>query len=289
MFSYKKNNLLPLLNTSSRRNDCSSIILFTNARDEPNITEWVAHHLLIGFDKIFIFDHLSNIPISSLFKSNFNGRLNILRVNGTGSIKIGLMEKALDIALKGNYSWMLYLDADEYININKYNNVKEYLSIFKEADAIGINWLMFGTSGHKSQPKGLITEHFIRSELRLDKHVKSFVRPTCAVRASNPHYFIISNPSRYFSGNGTRMKMGPFNIQPLPFIKAPIYIAHYYTQSEEEHTRRKTRMLDDGSVNKSANYPEVHKIYNSVTNNQLQNKYSQRTKQFLKDNGIEFL
>lgn len=287
MFSYKKNNLLPLLNIRDRRNDCSSIILFTNARDEQNIPEWVAHHLLIGFDKIFVFDHLSSIPITSLFKSDFNGRLNILRVNGSGSIKLGLMEDAIDIALKGNFSWMLYLDADEFININKYNNIKDYLSFFKEADAIGINWLMFGTSGHKSQPKGLITENFIRSEIRLDKHIKSFVRPTCAVRAINPHYFIISNPSRYFSGNGTIMKMGPFNIQPLPFMNAPIYIAHYYTQSEEEHKRRKTRMLDDGSINKSANYPEVHKIYNTIANNQLQNKYSQSIKQFLKDNGIE--
>jgi len=46
-------------------------------------------------------------------------------------------------------------------------------------------------------------------------------------------------------------------------------------------------MLDDGTVNKAANYPEVHKIYNNVTNNQLQNKYSKKTKDFLKENGIE--
>lgn len=287
MFSYKNNNLLPLLNTSSRRTDNSSTILFTNARDEPNIAEWIAHHLMLGFDKIIVFDHLSSVPITSLIRTDFNGRLNIIAVSETGNIKIKLMERALDIASKGNYSWMLYLDADEFVNLNKFNNIKDFLYLFKEADAIGVNWLMFGTSGHKEQPKGLITENFIRSEIRIDKHVKSFVRPSCAVRAINPHYFVIANPSRFYSGNGTRMKMGPFNIQPLPFIKSAIYIAHYYTQSEEEHTRRKTRMLDDGSVNKAADYPEVHKIYNTVTNNQLQNKYSQRTKQFLKEHNIE--
>ena len=31
-----------------------SVALFTNARDEKNIKEWAAHHLLIGFDKIII-------------------------------------------------------------------------------------------------------------------------------------------------------------------------------------------------------------------------------------------
>ena len=39
------------------------------------------------------------------------------------------------------------------------------------------NWLFFGSSGHVEQPKGLLTENFTRSEIRLDKHVKTFVRP----------------------------------------------------------------------------------------------------------------
>jgi hypothetical protein len=273
--------------TKNRRSDNFSSILFTNARDEPNIAEWVAHHLLLGFDKIVVFDHLSNVPISSLIKNNFDNRLNIIKVDSVGAVKLNLMKNALDIANKGNYSWMLYLDADEFLNLNGFSNIKVYLDLFKEADSIGINWLMFGTSGHKNQPKGLITENFVRSELRLNSHVKSFARPSTIANIINPHYYVMVNPLRCFSGNGTRMKMGPFNNQPLPFIKARAYIAHYYTQSEEEHMRRKSRMLDDGSVNKSADFPEVHRVYNNYANNQLQNKYSERTKEFLKNNGIE--
>ena len=61
------------------------------------------------------------------------------------------------------------------------------------------------------------------------------------------------------------------------------YIDHYYTQSEEEHLRRKNRMLDDGSINKSSGFPEVHKVYNKVPNLQLRNKYSEKVKVFLKE------
>lgn len=286
MFSYKNNNLQPML-VNNRRSDNDSVILFTNARDEPNISEWVAHHLLLGFDKVIIFDHLSKVSIQTTIKNNFNGRLNIIPVDGTGNIKISLMNKALNIATKENYSWMLYLDADEYLNLNGFNNIKIYLNFFKDADSIGINWLMFGTSGYKEQPKGLLTENFIRSDLRLNSHVKSFVRPSLAVKSVNPHYFVMVNPLRCYSGNGTRMPMGSFNNQPLPFIKAQAYIAHYYTQSEEEHIRRKHRMLDDGSQNKDSGFPDVHKVYNSYVNNQLQNKYSEKIKSFLKINGIE--
>lgn len=285
MFSYKNNNLLPILITN-RRTDNTSTILFTNARDEPNISEWVAHHLLIGFDKIIIFDHLSKVSISSLIKTDFNGKLTIINVQGSGNIKLNLMNRAIDIATKGNYSWMLYLDADEFLNLNRTNNIKSLLSFFKEADSVGVNWLMFGTSGHDEQPKGLITENFIRSELRLNSHVKTFVRPSAAVRANNPHFFIMVNPSRCYSVNGTKMRMGPFNNQPLPFIKSIAYVAHYYTQSQSEHLRRKNRMLDDGSTNKAACNPEVHKIYNDIVNNQLQNKYSKKTKKFLQEHNI---
>lgn len=287
MFSYKNNNLLPLLVTNSRRTDNNSTILFTNARDEPNIAEWVAHHLLLGFDKVVVFDHLSKIPIASSIGTNFNGRLKIIPVQGVGQIKLKLMQDALNMATNDNYSWMLYLDADEFLNLNNFSNIKDFLGFFKDADSIGINWLMFGTSGHKDQPKGLITSNFTRSELMLNMHVKAFVRPSTALKTINPHYFKIVNPSRCFSGNGTKMKMGPFNNQPLPFMKAHAYIAHYYTQSEEEHKRRKQRVLDDGTVNKVDMFPEVHKVYNNFGNNQLKHKYSEKTKTFLKEYGIE--
>jgi hypothetical protein len=138
----------------------------------------------------------------------------------------------------------------------------------------------FLPNGRNQQPQGLITENFIRSDIRLNKHIKSFVRPSVVVRVENPHYYVITNKNRYYSCNGTKIKMGPFNEQPLPFIKTLIYIAHFYTQSEEEHFRRKSRSLDDGSVNKAKDLPDLHKLYNDVINNQLQNKYSLKIKKY---------
>ena len=59
------------------------------------------------------------------------------------------MNKALDISKKGNYSWMLYLDADEFLNLNNFTDIKSLLYEFQEADSIGVNWLMFGTNNEK--------------------------------------------------------------------------------------------------------------------------------------------
>ena len=287
MFTFKQNNLLPVISDKFRKTDTNLVYLFTNARDEPNIAEWIAHHLLLGFDKIIVFDHLSLNPIISKIGTKFNNKVNIIRVEGSSNVKLKFMRDAVNIAINDNVSWMLYLDADEFLLINKYNNVKDYLRLFTKADSIGINWLMFGSSGHATQPKGLLTENFIRSDIRLNLHVKSFVRPNAVTNVINPHFYIITNPNRCYTGNKKKMKMGPFNPEPLPFINSLSYIAHYYVQSEEEYKRRKGRVLDDGTPNKLGLENDIHKIHNNVTNNQLQNKYSQRNKEFLKNYSIE--
>jgi hypothetical protein len=62
----------------------------------------------------------------------------IITYNGSGNVKLTLMKKALERSEKENHSWMLYLDADEFLNINKYDNVKSLLDNFSKADSIGV-------------------------------------------------------------------------------------------------------------------------------------------------------
>ena len=82
------------------------------------------------------------------------------------------------------------------------------------------------------------------------------------------------------------MLQGPFNPIPKIFIKTIAYIAHYYTQSEEEHIRRKSRVMDDGTSGKINMHSEIHNVHNEVVNGQLQYKYSARIKAYLLAQGI---
>lgn len=282
MYSARGNFLMPIISDKLKKTGANKIYLFTNARDEPNIEEWIVHHLLLEFDKIFVFDHLSKVPI----KNRLGNNIIIRRVDGVGNVKKKLMKEAAIISEKENADWMLYLDADEYLLLNNCDNVKEFLRNYDFADGLGVNWLMFGSSNHIKQPKGLITENFIMSEARVDQHVKSFVRPQEIVNIVNPHYYKIRNPGRYYAATNNRMNMGPFNRVPKIFTKVSAYIAHYIIQSEEEYYRRKGRAMDDGSGIKTGLYQEIHKVHNVVPNNQLQNKYSRRIKEYLKQHNI---
>ena len=90
-----------------------NVALFCNARDEKHIREWAAHHLLIGFNRIIIFDHNSIVPLSTVFQ-NFDKRVAIIRYDtppSQANIKVHLMNNALHIAKQMKVDWFIYLDA----------------------------------------------------------------------------------------------------------------------------------------------------------------------------------
>jgi len=256
--------------------------LFCNARDEINIKEWAAHHLLIGFDVIVIFDHKSKIPVSEVFEK-FDKRVKIIRVEIVESnIKLMLMNKAKNIAKMFNLDWFIYLDADEFLILNGiFKGVKHFLNTYSFGDSVGVNWLMFGSNNLVEEPSGLILENYIRSCKNLDKHVKSFVRPNEIIMSDNPHYYKIRNPNKMLGINYRRL-FAPycFSQVNIPFNKAPAYIAHYVYQSEESYIKRKINLKGDDGRTRENLGKQIHKHYNNIINLQPQ-KYIKQIKLFL--------
>ena len=135
--------------------------LFTNARDELHIEEWAAHHFLLGFDKITIFDHMSSYPLINRISNitKFNNKLEIMNYNVKtyGGMKVDLMTKAVNITRSSvnKIDWMLYLDCDEFLILKNYSSVHSFLNDYKNSDSIGVNWLIFGSNHLIEEPKGL--------------------------------------------------------------------------------------------------------------------------------------
>ena len=260
----------------------NNVAVFCNARDENNIKEWAAHHILIGFDHVIIFDHKSINPLSNVF-ANFNKKVKIIKTNlDEGNIKLQLMNTAKNIANNMNLDWFIYLDADEFLILNKiFKGVKHFLNSYSYGDSIGVNWLMFGSNNLVNEPNGLILENYKKSCKMLDRHVKSFVRPNKILNCVNPHYYNMRDPSKMLNINFKQLT-SPYcfsNIN-LPFNKAPAYIAHYVYQSEETYKKRKIdKKADDGTTRNDMG-KEIHNQYNDIFNFQPQ-KYVEQIKQFL--------
>ena len=259
-----------------------TVALFTNARDEKYIKEWAAHHLLLGFDYIFITDHLSATPLTSVFH-NFNRRVIVSTCTKNGSIKIDLMNKAIATSKKYKVDWFIYLDADEFIILNHKNitNIKQFLQVYNAADMVGINWLMFGSNLLENDPPNIIG-HYTKSDLILNNHIKSFVRTNEAIDANTPHVYNIKNPSNFFCYNTRMPFISSHHEYNIPFYKAPIYIAHYIIQSKESYIRRRqNRPRDDtGTFRTKEDIKNIHLLHNTVDNPQPKTQYEARINDF---------
>jgi Glycosyl transferase family 2 len=278
MFIYKMNIYKQKIDRYTHK-----VGLFCNARNEKNIKEWAAHHLLIGFDIIVIFDHKSDIPLQKIFE-NFDKRVIIQRVDIDNSdIKKILMNQAPKIANSYNLDWFIYLDADEFLILNRtFKGVKHFLNTYSYGDSVGINWLMFGSNYLVEDQQGLLLESYTRSCRNLDRHVKSFVRPQEVKGSDNPHYYHIRNKSKMI-GLGFNILQYPqcFSDITIPFYKSPAYIAHYVFQSEESYKKRKIDIPGDDGRTRSDIGKEIHAHYNDIINMQPQ-KYVNQIKDFLK-------
>ena len=72
-------------------------------------------------------------------------------------------------------------------------NVKQFLDNFNRAHSLGINWLMFGSNNLINDPNDLMLNSYTKSEIILNQHVKSFVRPSEIIGCDNPHFYHIKN------------------------------------------------------------------------------------------------
>lgn len=266
---------------ATKQNYSNKTILFTNARDEKNMKEWVIHHLLIGFDVVYIFDHKSKIPLKNEFQ-NFSKKVIIERVEMDNPVKIPLMKRAVKIAKRLGVDWLLYLDADEFLVLNQYMGVRHLLRNYNFAHSLGINWLMFGSNFHKKEPSGLLIENYTKSVQTIDQHVKTFVRPEYVTNITNPHFYNVLFPNKMITINMKIMSVGSaFNKWSIDYNECPAFIAHYVHQSEETYINRKVKLPTDMNNSFRGIDKNMHRLYNDVENYLVRNKYAPRIKHFL--------
>lgn len=272
------------------------VVLFCNARDEKHIREWATHHLLIGFDNVIIFDHNSIIPISRYF-ANFDKRVKIIKYTtppSQNNIKLTLMNKAIIIARQMKAYWFIYLDADEFIILHdKLLGIKDLLNRYYFADSLALNWLIFGSNHLKKDPNGLILENYTKSELMLNKQVKSFVRPLQAINATNPHFYNIKKKYKMCALNTfLNPNKEPYycNTYNIDYTKPLAYIAHHLYQSEEAYINRKVNLFrdDTGTKRDKIDMNHIHSLHNNVENTYPKTKYTNNIKKFLQQYGHNF-
>ena len=174
------------------------MIAISSAHKKTNayVNEWVAWHLSLGFDEIIIYDdNDDDYPyIGGFIDNQYKDKVVIIPSNKEDGECVCSMQGRIinrTIQERTDIEWCAFIDSDEYIHIDNYNSVKEWLSNApKDVCCIALNWRMYGDDGiiegDESKPvqsrfvkcmndtykqKGEYYGNMVKKIIRLDKSI----------------------------------------------------------------------------------------------------------------------
>ena len=218
-------------------------------KNESNyLREWVAYHRVACEDNVhfFIYDNGSNDNTRATVEDYIEqGYITYIDFGGNEK-----QLPAYNDAIKryGNIvRYMAFIDVDEFIVVQSGENLTKHIcNILKNnyAAGLGINWIIFGSSGYKERQAGIVTETFLRHGSKShwgNTHIKTICNPRFTKRMISPHYALYKLGVWNISPNGKR--------QDLWWNKevdwSDMSIHHYFCKSEEEYSIKKGRGFAD--------------------------------------------
>jgi len=272
---------LKVLNTSPKE----KIAIVAIAKNESEyIEEWVAFHKAIGFDTIILYDNDSTDGMTGkIMKYVDEGFIILNRISG-----IKQQYNAYNHAIKQykhEYKYMAFIDCDEFIlPINNGENIKEILDKqFKNkcfAGGIGVNWCMYGSSGHLTKPKGLLIDNFVyRSKItgKGNNCIKTIAKPECIYKFNHPHFPLYK--SFYYNINFKGLYIPYWENIINEYVG--LRINHYFTKSKEQWIKRRALGMADCGPNSKRTLDEFYEHDNNDILDPLATYYSDKVKNLI--------
>ena len=216
--------------------------------EEAYIAEWANFHRTVGIRHFIIYDNGSTDgTIEALRGALGPDMLTIVpwahQIYSTKSAQLidgqVLAYAHAILNFGGEYKRMAFIDADEFLLPRKGATIEEAIGGIGDFPNLSLPWHMFGTSGHKTRPKGPVTRNFTRrcsDPMSRREHVTNFkcIVDPCEVVEVTVHQFktrthgdLTSNDAGYRTTRDGRK-------QPKFYSNANLQLNHYYSKSEEE-------------------------------------------------------
>lgn len=212
------------------------------------IEEWLAFHKVIGVDCVFLYDNDSSDRTKELVQPYIESGFVIYNlIHGEKQ-----QSPAYNHAIKSYghlCKYMAFIDADEFLlpknpSIKMTEIVEQAFERDKNTGAIGINWYIYGSSGHQKKTPGLVIERFLyraSTDCVTNRHIKSIVKPSCVRLFNHPHY------AQLYKGYYTTGLQGELiGSWYHPIVEEDeLRINHYIVKSKEENDIRSARKRAD--------------------------------------------
>ena len=239
-----------------KKRQTTIVICAIALNEERYIDEWIHYHLAIGFDHIYIYDNSEQYSLQSKRTDNvtiihYPGKTKQLQAYQSFINKFGAVHK-----------WCAFIDIDEFIMLKQHDSIHTFLSHYDHCEAVGLNWLMFGTNHQTEYVAEPVTKRFTRCSRTLDPHIKSIIQLDFAHLFTNPHYVKLRNGSTY--DTSYQIISGALHLNGKMDVA---YIHHYYTKSEGEFLEKINRGRADITEKRSlSELEQIHSRNNDTIN-----------------------
>jgi hypothetical protein len=222
------------------------------ARDETRyILQWAAYHLAIGFDRIHIYDNMSVRPIADMFADTaLRSRVTVVRWPSVPGENAQLTAYRHFLHTnRETVTWAAVIDLDEFINLKIHGTIAGFLSALPAADAIVINWRMFGSSGHAKYRKQMLMERFQKaSTVDYDANILvKTIHRMCKVEMIDTHNGRYGPDAVIVTAFGDRTD-GGCHVPPTARNLDVAQINHYFVKSRDEWNLKNLRGYTDETV-----------------------------------------
>lgn len=160
------------------------------------ILEWIAYHKAVGIDHFYIYDNQSTDETTDiLIRLESAGLVTVISwpdsMPAVVASGLGPQVPAYNDFLKfrDQTKWVGYIDVDEFIVLTGFEDVQDWLRGYDDCAAVGVNWRIFGSSGHSDYDDRLVIERFTKRappNFAPNRHVKTFAR-TELIDTANTH------------------------------------------------------------------------------------------------------
>jgi len=201
----------------------SQVCIVATAKNEgPFLIEWIAHHLALGFDKIFIATndcHDGTVELISAIARGYP----VIKIDNNQrpqrhSIQMNAVTKCLAHPDMSDQTWALHIDLDEFLDLTgEAQDVHSFIADFEDADSVSVCWKTFGDSDKAHWDGGSILDGFVRSAEHPTQAsgIKNFFRvgtflssaPHCPKRPTKP-----ASDVRAVTTLGTVLATEPFSV-----------------------------------------------------------------------------
>lgn len=211
------------------------------------LREWIEYHRLVGAEHFYLYNNDDDpTEADALLQPYIDSKIiDLIRWEDKTGNRVGpIFTDGLRRA-KGETTWLAFFDLDEFLHPLVSDSVPDILRKYELPDVacLGINWLIFGSSGHKKKQL-LQIDSFRKRGVDLfsfNNRVKCIVRPDRVSGPSGGHSFKCIPPFRSIDENMNTCN-GPFS--PPSFKKMALH--HYFCRSEEDMIDRSMRLRLDG-------------------------------------------